>query len=138
MTPPPQNRSGSPAGRHDPPRRVRVTSPRRNAPGRAPRRPAATELDEERSLGALYVYSLVRAQRRLSLYVLVGVTVVVGALPLLVTLVPGIHDIVVAGIPLPWLLLGVLIYPFAVVVARAYARAAERVDREFAEQIRRT
>lgn len=115
-----------------------MTSPRRNAPGRAPRPPAATELDEERSLGALYVYSLLRAQRRLSLYVLVGVAVVVGALPLLFTLLPGIHDIAIAGVPLPWLLLGVLIYPFALVVARAYARAAERVDREFAEQIRRS
>lgn len=74
-----------------------------------------------------------RAQRRLSLALLLGLAIVALGLPALLLGVPAVHEIAIGGIPLPWLLLGVLIYPFAIIVVLSYVRAAERLEREFAE-----
>ncbi len=118
------------------PRRVRVTSPRRSARVRGPNRPLSTEIDEETALGEVYVDSLVRAQLRLSMSVLAGVSVVIGSLPILFLMVPAVHELRIGPIPLPWVVLGALIYPFAVIVARTYIRAAERVERDFTDFLR--
>ncbi|HYO84989.1 MAG TPA: hypothetical protein VES01_00805 [Dermatophilaceae bacterium] len=115
------------------PRRVRVTSPRRQARTRAPSRPPTDEIDEQTGLGEVYVDYLLRAQRRLSVSVLAGVVLVVGTLPLLFLLVPTVRDLRVGPIRLPWIILGGLIYLFAFAVARAYVRTAERLERDFAE-----
>jgi hypothetical protein len=37
------------------------------------------------------------------------------------------------GLPLPWWLLGVLVYPTLLVLGWAYVRRAERNERDFAE-----
>lgn len=74
-----------------------------------------------------------RAQRRLSLALLLGLAIVALGLPALLLEVPEVHEVMIAGIPLPWLLLGVLIYPFAIIVVFSYVRAAERLESEFAE-----
>ena len=41
----------------------------------------------------------------------------------------------VAGVPFPWLVLGVLVYPAAWLLARAYVRQSERIETEFAELV---
>lgn len=123
----------SSGGRNESVRRVRITSPRRQARTRGPSRPPRTEIDEETALGEVYVDALLRAQLRLAILVLGGVVLVVGALPALFLLVPAVHELRVGPVPVPWIVLGALIYPFAVVVAGTYVRAAERVDRDFAE-----
>lgn len=120
-------------GRPPPPRRVRVTSPRQSAARRDPSRARTADLDEQTGLGEVYVDSLMRAQRRLSLALLLGLAIVALGLPALLLGVPSVHEITIGGIPLPWLLLGVLIYPFAIIVVLSYVRAAERLEREFAE-----
>ena len=51
-----------------------------------------------------------------------------GGLPLLFLLVPGDADMELGRIPLPWLVLAVVVYPVAIVVARYYVRAV-RADR---------
>lgn len=116
-----------------PPRRVRITSPRRDARPRAARRPAAQELAEQTGLGEVYLSALLRAQLRLSLAILLGTAVVVLGLPALFALVPASRGVHVGPIPLPWLAIGVCIYPLVVVAARIYVRQSERIEREFSE-----
>ena len=41
----------------------------------------------------------------------------------------------VLGVPLPWLLLGVVVYPFLVLLGWLYVRRAERNERDFADLV---
>ncbi|MBC6470386.1 hypothetical protein HKK74_33575 [Actinomadura alba] len=111
-----------------------VTSPRTRAATR-PRHPGTREIDEQTGLGEVYMRSLIRSQLRLALSVCVAVTGVIGGLPALFLLAPGLGDLRLLGVPLPWLLLAVLIYPLFVVCAWWYVRQAERVEQDFAELV---
>lgn len=121
----------------DAPRRVRVTSPRRDAVVRGPQRPVTTEIREQTGLGELYMRSLVRAQLRLSLTVLAVTAVLLGGLPLAFLLVPAIQDVNVWRIPLPWLVLGAAVYPVVLGASRYYVRQSERIEREFVAMVER-
>ena len=55
----------------------------------------------------------------------------VGSLPLLFRLFPGLVEVDVAGLPLSWLLLGLLVYPWLVLLGLWYVRRAERNERDF-------
>lgn len=125
------------APRGDAPRRVRITSPRSQARRRGPTRSLSKEIGEQTDLGEVYVASLMRAQLRLSLVVLGGVGVAVGVLPALVMLVPSLSELRVGPVPLPWVLVGAMLYPFLLLVARSYTRAAERVEHDFDELVGR-
>ncbi len=116
-----------------PPRRVRVTSPRREARRRAARRPPTQELAEQTGLGEVYLSALLRAQLRLSVAILLGIGGIVLGLPALFLLVPVTKNVRIGTIPLPWLAIGVLIYPVVVVAARIYVRQSERIEREFTD-----
>ncbi|WP_327639496.1 hypothetical protein OHB24_14360 [Kribbella sp. NBC_00482] len=119
------------------PRRVRVTSPRTSAT-RRPMMPTGTrEIDEQTRLGQVYMQSLIQSQLRLSLAVIGGVVVVLGSIPLLFWLVPPTRTLSVLGLPLPWVILGILIYPVVYVAARIYVRNAERIETEFTEFVGR-
>ncbi|MDX6249815.1 MAG: hypothetical protein QOF10_3175 [Kribbellaceae bacterium] len=119
------------------PRRVRVTSPRTSA-ARRPTAPAGTrEIDEQTRLGEVYMHSLVQSQLRLALAVVACAAVVLGSLPLLFALVPATRTLSVFGLPLPWLLLGIVVYPVVYVAARIYVRKAERIEAEFTEFVGR-
>jgi hypothetical protein len=111
--------------------RVRVTGPprRRTPPART------TDIDDETRLGGMYIRSLLREQLRLALGVLTILALTVGLLPLLFHLAPGLAEVHVAGLPLAWLLLGVLAYPALLVLGWAYVRRAERNERDFAELV---
>jgi len=115
---------------------VRVTSPRRDARRRGERRPPAQELTEQTGLGEVYLSALLRAQLRLALAVLLVAAAVLGGLPLLFLTVPAVRDAHLGPVPLPWLVVGVLLYPLIVLAARAYVRGAERIEREFADLMR--
>ncbi|WP_370890990.1 hypothetical protein [Janibacter sp. GXQ6167] len=113
-----------------PPARVRVTASRQRP--RAPRRRSVRdEIDEQSPLGATYVDSLIRAQRRLALRTLGLGAAALGALPLLFAIIPATRELTIAGVLFPWLVLGIAIYPAAIITARAYTRAAERIERQF-------
>jgi hypothetical protein len=120
----------------DRPRRVVVTSPR-TAAARRSRRPLTREIDEQTEVGAVYMRSLIRTQLRLSLFVCTVLGCVVGGLPLLFLLVPGLRVMGLLGLPLPWIVLAGLIYPAFVVGAWLYVRQAERNERHFAELVER-
>ncbi|MCW2758348.1 MAG: hypothetical protein JWO46_2094 [Nocardioidaceae bacterium] len=115
--------------------RVRVTAPPRV--GTSDRRTGASEIDAQTELGEIYMSSLLRQQGRLALVVLVVLAVVVGGLPLLFTLAPGLTRVVVLGMPLPWVLLGFAVYPVLFGLGWFYVRAAERTERDFTDVVER-
>jgi hypothetical protein len=111
-----------------PPQRVRVTGPPRHRPAPTKR---TGEIDEQTALGEVYVGSLLRAQLGLALRVLAALAVTVGAVPIVFHLWPTLVGIDLLGLPLPWLLLGVLVYPWLIVLGWLFVRRAERNERDF-------
>ncbi len=122
----------------EPPRRVAVTSPRTAAVRRPPGRAALQALDEQDRVGELLVRSLVRAQLALALRLLTLLAALLGGLPLLFAVVPATREVVVLGQPLPWLVLGVLVYPALVLGGAVHLRLAERLERDFVDLVERS
>ena len=56
-----------------------------------------------------------------------------GALPVTFALAPGLGDVRIGPVPLPWLILGVAVYPFLIATGWWGMRRAERVEAEFTE-----
>jgi hypothetical protein len=111
------------------PQRVRVTGPpRRQVP-----RSRTGDIDEETRLGGVYLGSLLREQLFLALRIVALLAVAIGSWPLIFHLAPGLTDVDVIGMPLPWLLLGIVVYPVLVLLGWRYVRSAERNERDFAE-----
>ncbi|WP_340539205.1 hypothetical protein [Nocardioides sp. GXZ039] len=112
-----------------PARRVRVTGP-----DRRPRpTPRTGDIDEETRLGSVYLDSLLREQLLLAARILGLLVLTFGAIPLVFYLAPGLDDVRVAGVPIAWLVLGVLSYPWLVLLGWSYVRRAERNERHFAD-----
>ena len=82
--------------------------------------------------------SLLREQLRLALGVLTVLGLTIGLLPLAFYLAPGLSDVHLLGMPLGWLLLGVVVYPVLVALGWVYVRRAERNERDFAEIVSET
>jgi len=110
-------------------------SPRTRAARASASRPVRHEIDEQTILGEVYMRSLVRLQLRLAIGVLLIFAVLLGGLPLMLTLEPQLSDVHVLGLPLPWLLLGVVVYPVLLGAAWLYVRQAERNERDFSELV---
>jgi len=111
------------------PARVRVTGPplRRHTPA------ARTgDIDEQTALGDVYLGSLLREQLALAARILGLLVLTVGSLPLLFRLFPDLADLHPLGLPLAWLLLGVVVYPWLVLLGVRFVRRAERNERDFA------
>ena len=119
-----------------PPERVRVTHPRTVGARPAPRT-ARSEIDAQTELGAIYMSSLLRTQLRLALVVLLVVAVFIGGLPLLFEVAPGLAELDVAGMPLPWVLLALVVYPFLVLLGWLYVRRSERNESAFTDVVGR-
>lgn len=113
--------------------RVRVTGPARRS-GASPA-PRGHQIDAETQLGEIYLRSLVREQLRLALGCLAALAISVGSLPLLFWLLPGHAEIRVLRVPLPWLLLGMAVYPLLALLGWLYVRAAERNEDDFADLV---
>jgi hypothetical protein len=122
---------------HQPPKRVRVVLAGAGAPPRAGVR-ARQEIEEQTQVGEVLVRGLVRAQLGLALRLSLVVAGFFGSLPLLFALFPGLADVRLLGLALPWLLLGVLAYPFVIAVAWVHVRLAERNEQDFTELVERS
>jgi hypothetical protein len=120
-----------------PPARVRVTSSRRRAI-RHLDRPVAEELTEQTRLGDVYVAGLMRAQLRLSASVLLVAALLLGAVPLALAIWPELRLLRIGPLPVLWLVLGVAVYPAAVIGARYYTRASENLEATFVDVIDKT
>jgi len=114
--------------------RVRVTGPDRRRSTVA-RPPGTREIDAGTQLGAIYMGSLMRDQLLLALRILLVLVVSVASLPLVFHLWPGLAGVRVVGVPLAWLLLGVLVYPWLIVLGWVYVRRAEAHERDFADLV---
>lgn len=121
-----------------PPRRVTVTGPRFRTVRRPPGRPGVQALDEQTVVGDLLVRSLVRAQLTLALRTAAAVAVPLGGLPLLFALVPALRQMHLFGVSVPWLLLGVLVYPALLLAGWVHVGLAERNERDFVELVERS
>ncbi|SEC19774.1 hypothetical protein SAMN04489844_1860 [Nocardioides exalbidus] len=117
-----------------PPPRVRVTGPPRRRAD-VVRHPGAREIDAETALGEVFMRSLLREQLVLALRVLAALALTVGLVPLVFHLDPSLGDVEVGPVPLAWLVLGVLTYPWLIVLGWVYVRQAEANERDFADLV---
>jgi hypothetical protein len=90
------------------------------------------DIDEQTALGGVYLGSLLREQLALAGRILGLLVVTVGSLPLVFRVFPALAEVDVHGLPLAWLLLGVLVYPWLVLLGFGFVRRAERNERDFA------
>ena len=104
---------------------------------RPPTDAAHADLREQTPVGEALIKGLVRAQLALALRLALVVVTGLGALPLLFAVAPAVGEVKVLGVNLPWILLGVLSFPFLAGVGWAYVRWAERNEQEFIAVIRR-
>ncbi|MCU1658079.1 MAG: hypothetical protein JWO57_2735, partial [Pseudonocardiales bacterium] len=92
-----------------PVKRVRITHPRTEATRRVPHRPVSREIDEQTVLGEVYMSSLIRSQRRLAVVVCTTVALLLVGTAMVGALSARFAQLRVLGIPLPWVVLGVLV-----------------------------
>jgi hypothetical protein len=93
------------------------------------------EVEENTVVGGLLRRDLIRSQLRVALRYAALTVGVLGTLPVLFALVPGVGRMDLHGVRLPWLLLGVLVYPFLVGVAWRFTRVSDRVEQSFADHV---
>ncbi|MFV2087601.1 hypothetical protein [Micromonospora sp. LOL_021] len=124
-----------PAPADPPPRRVRIVLGEVGRRGHADR--LRTDLAEQTQVGEALVRGLVRAQLALAMRLAVVVVVGLGSLPMLFAIAPGVAEIKIVGVNLPWLLLGVAAFPFLVAVGLTYVHLAERNEQDFVALVRR-
>lgn len=94
-----------------------------------------TELEDQTSVGKELASQLVRLQLMLSLRQMLLTVAVLGSIPLVFLWVPSLGRTTVLGLRLPWLLLGLAVYPFFVAVAWSYNRSADRNEQDFADWV---
>ncbi|WP_435737576.1 hypothetical protein V5D56_02950 [Cellulosimicrobium sp. PMB13] len=96
--------------------------------GTGARPPRAVDTGDD---ATVYARSLARAQLRLALACAGTFLVALLLLALLVTTTGALDDVVVAGVPLPWLVHAYGFYPVIVAFAVVFALAAARNERRF-------
>lgn len=117
---------------NEPPKRVRVTRPTQP---RARHTTVASEIDAQSEVGMVYMHSLIRAQLRLGLATLAALLLTIGLLPWLFARWPAFRHAHLAGLPLPWLILGVGAYPVVWLLALNYVRRAEHNEARFRDLV---
>jgi len=116
-----------------PAKRVRVVLAERKGVARPVR--TVVDIQEATAVGELLRSNLIGSQLRVALRFAAGAGLTLGVLPLLFALFPAIGEFNVFGLRLPWLLLGVLVYPFLFGLGWWHTRTAERVEQNFADHV---
>ncbi len=100
-------------------------------------RPVRTVVDirEGTAVGELLRSNLISSQLTVAVRFALGAGLTLGVLPLLFAMFPEIGRIEILGLRLPWLVLGVLVYPFLLGLGWWHARTAERVEQNFADHV---
>ncbi len=122
-----------PGGKTKPGKRERVVLAKRRNSRRVVR--TLAELEDQTGVGEVLVNQLVRVQLILAIRLMLLTVLVVGGLALVLWLAPSLGGISVLGLPLPWLLLGLAVYPFFLAVAWSYNRRVDRNEQDFAEMV---
>ncbi len=117
-----------------PGKRVRVVLSQRKG---TPSRPVRTVVDvqELTQVGELLSTSLIRSQLSLALRIGGIAAIALGAWPAIFILFPVLGRAELFGLRLPWLLLGVLAYPFMLGLGYLHSRSAEKLEQVFADHI---
>jgi hypothetical protein len=118
----------------DGPVHTKPASAHSSAPTRV-RRSVPQEIDESTGIGEIYMQSLIRSQLRAALTVALTLVLSVGALPLTFLAFDTVTEFRVLGVPAPWLILGVAVYPGLFALGWVYIRQAEKAERDFAELV---
>ena len=113
--------------------RVRVVLSERKGVARPVR--TIKEVQEGTAVGDLLRRDLIRSQLKVTLRFALLTVFVLGSLPAVLVLLPEVGRFHVLGLRVPWLLLGLLVYPFLVGVAWRYTRVADRVEQNFADHV---
>jgi hypothetical protein len=95
-------------------------------------------MHDQTPLGDVFLRSLLKEQLALAIRVLVLIGLTLGLLPLVFHLWPDLGDVELAGLPVAWLALGVVVYPFLLLVGWRYVRSVERNERDFATLVEGT
>ncbi|NMH81009.1 hypothetical protein HF577_28445 [Pseudonocardia xinjiangensis] len=100
-------------------------------------RPVRTVIDiqEGTGVGELLRSNLIGSQLAVALRFAVFAGITLGVLPVLFYIFPEIGRMEVLGLRVPWLLLGVLVYPFLFGLGLWHTRTAERVEQNFADHV---
>ncbi|GLZ41254.1 hypothetical protein [Actinokineospora sp. NBRC 105648] len=115
------------------PRRKRVVLADSRAPVTVLR--TVVELEEQTSWAEEVVRGFIRTQFWTAVRLALIIAVVFGSLPLVFFLAPGLSGVTVAGVSLPWLLLGVLPFPLLFGIGYWYNVLAERHERDFVDMV---
>jgi hypothetical protein len=115
------------------PRRKRVVLADSRAPVTVLR--TVVELEEQTSYGEELVSQFVRHQFNTAIRLWVFAVGVLAAVPAMFFLVPALAEINVAGVRLPWLIIGVLPFPLLFGVGYWYNRVAERQEQAFVAMV---
>jgi hypothetical protein len=113
--------------------RVRVVLSERKGVARPVR--TIKEVQEGTAVGDLLRRDLIRSQLKVTLLFALLTVFVLGSLPAVLLLFPEVGRFHVLGLRVPWLLLGLLVYPFLVGVAWRYTRVSDRVEQNFADHV---
>jgi hypothetical protein len=115
------------------PRRKRVVLADSRAPVTVLR--TVVELEEQTSYGEELVSQFVRHQFHIAIRLWVLAVGILAAVPAVFFLVPTLAEVNVAGVRLPWLVIGVLPFPLLFGVGYWYNRVAERQEQAFVAMV---
>jgi hypothetical protein len=93
------------------------------------------EVQEQTEVGDAMMRGLIRAQLAVAVRTAVVVVILLCSFPVFMALLPEVGELTVAGVRLPWLVLGVVVYPVLLGAGWLFVRAAERNEREFTELV---
>lgn len=133
--------SVGPPGREDEPRREQPGKPRRKrvvlADSRAPVTVLRTvvELEEQTSYGEELVSEFIRSQLKWAIRLWAVTVGLLAAMPAIFYFVPAAAEVTVAGVRLPWLVIGVLPFPLLFGMAYWYNSIAERQEKDFVAMV---
>ena len=99
--------------------------------------PDVSDLNADNPYGAVLITGLIRAQLGLTVGFGALTIAIIGSLPIIAALFPGLVHDTIGGLPLPLVVLGGGIYPVLVALAWGYVHLAERLERRFAELLSR-
>lgn len=91
------------------------------------------EVQQQTEVGDAMVRGLVRAQLGLALRFALATVCLLGAIPVLFHVVPAAAEATVFGIRLPWIVLGIVVYPLLLGIGWIYVRLAERNEQDFTD-----
>lgn len=109
---------------HQRPQRVRVQAPQ-DASLSVP------TSEPEHTAQEFYVRQLIRSQLRLAVAVATGLLIMLVGISALLALWPAAYEFILWGLPLPWWVLGIGMYPLIIIAGVLYNRAAARTEQRY-------